>query len=267
MKIPALLSALLLAPTLALAMPPQAPDPSKGNPHAAPPSPWSDLAEYAISLKVPPKGDTGHWKIRTYDDPADVAIDLDTPAAKGRSKGSLLLVGGQGIAVKGFAPEPGFEIDPLDTAIVNLKLVTNLLARAAPEGPAGVKAATAVQLRDDKLPLLAYTRSLNLQFAAPWTVTGQLKRVDAATVAYDLVIEAPGAKAGERLKWVLKGTAGGATRPKALDDAMPLSSWTAYRLGPGKSKTGHTTLAFGTQKLPGPFATMRELRAALAKAP
>ena len=265
MKILSALSAFLLAPALALAMPPKSPDPAQGNPHATPPSPWADLAEYSISLKVPPKGETGNWRIRTFDDPADVSIELDTPAAKGRTKGTLLLVGGQAIAFRGFAPEAGFEIDPLDAAIVNLKLVTNLLTRAEPAGPDAVKAVTAVKLRDDKQPIVAYTRSLNMQFNAPWSVTGQVKRVDASTVSYDLTIEAPGAKAGERLKWQLKGTAGGASRAKALDDAMSLSGWTAYRLAPPSSKTGHTTLSFGTQKLPGPFATMKDLRSALAK--
>ncbi len=266
MKILSVLPAFLLAPVLALAMPPAAPDPAKGNPHATPPaSPWSDLADYTISLKVPPKGDTGKWRIRTFDDPSDVSIELDTPAAKGRTQGTLLLVGGQALAFKGFTPEAGFEIDPLDTAIVNLKLVTNLLARIAPDGPDAVKATTAVKLSDEKQPLIAYTRSINLQFSAPWSVTGQVKRTDPKTIAYDLTIEAPGTKAGERLKWQLKGTASGGTRGKALDDAMSLAGWTVHRLAPPASKTGHTTLSFGTQKLPGPFATMKDLRAALAR--
>jgi hypothetical protein len=262
-----ILSALLLAPALALAMPPQAIDPAQGNPHATPPSPWTDLAEYTIALTVPPAAATGNWTIRTFDDPADVAIELDTPAAKGRTRGSLLLVGGQAIAIKGFAPEAGFEIDPLDTAIVNLKLLTNLLTRVEPAGPDAVKAVRAVKLADDKKALVAYTRSLNLQFNAPWAVTGQVKRVDAKSVAYDLTIEAPGPKAGERLKWRLKGTAGGPAREAALGDALSLAGWSAWRLAAPASKTGHTTLTFGTQKLPGPFATMKDLRAALARAP
>ena len=43
--------------------------------------------------------------------------------------------------------------------------------------------------------------------------------VDAKSIAYDLTIEAPGTKAGERLKWQLKGKAGGVSRGKALEDA------------------------------------------------
>jgi hypothetical protein len=265
MKILAALPALLLAPALALAMPPA--DPAKGNPHAAPASPWGDLAEYAIALSVPPKGDTGNWKIRTFDDPADVSIELDTPAPKGRTKGTLLLVGGQAIAFKGFEPEKGFEIDPLDAAIVNLRLAVNLLTKVAPDGPVAIKGATPVKLSDAKQPLVAATRSITLQFPAPWSVTGQVKRADAATVAFDLVIEAAGAKPGEKLKWTLKGTAGGASRAAALADALPLAGYTAYRLAPPASKTGHTTLTFGTQKLAGPFASVKDLRAALAKAP
>lgn len=265
MKILAALPALLLAPALALAMPPV--DPAKGNPHAVPASPWGDLAEYAISLTVPPKGDTGHWKIRTFDDPADVSIELDTPAAKGRSKGTLLLVGGQALAFKGFEPEKGFEIDPLDAAIVNLRLAVNLLTKAAPDGPVAVKAALPVKLADAKLPLIASTRSMNLQFPAPWSVTGQLKRADASTIAFDLVIEAAGAKPGEKLRWTLKGTAGGASRAPTLPDSLPLAGFSAHRFAPRTQKPGHSSLTFGTQKIAGPYATVKDLRAALAKAP
>jgi hypothetical protein len=248
-------------------MPTATPDSAKGNPHAPPPSPWSDVTEYAISLKVPPKGDTGTWKIRTFDDPGDVAIELDTPAAKGRTRGALLLVGGQALAFRGFTPEAGFEIDPLDTAVVNLKLVTNLLARIEPAGPQAVKSPVAVKLSDDKMPLVAYTRSLTLQFNAPWSVTGQVTRTDAKTIAWDLAIEAPGGKPGERLTWQVKGSAGGAARGKALDDAMALAGYAVHRLAPPVSKTGHSTLTFGTKALAGPFATLKDLRAALAKAP
>ena len=48
---------------------------------------------------------------------------------------------------------------------------------------------------------------------------------------------------------------------------MSLTGWSAWRLAAPGSKTGHATLTFGTQKMPGPFATMKELRAALARAP
>jgi multisubunit Na+/H+ antiporter MnhC subunit len=40
----------------------------------APPSPWSELADYTLTVKVPPKGETGTWKFRTFADPADVIV-------------------------------------------------------------------------------------------------------------------------------------------------------------------------------------------------
>ena len=50
------------------------------------------------------------------------------------------------------------------------------------------------------------------------------------------------------------------------DEGMGLAGWTAYAIGPGKSaKTGHASLRFQAAKLPGPFATVKELRAAAAK--
>ena len=47
---------------------------------------------------------------------------------------------------------------------------------------------------------------------------------------------------------------------------MSLAGWTAYSIGPGASgKTGHASLRFRATKLPGTFATLKDLRAAASK--
>jgi len=245
--------------------------PIGGSPHAkAAPSPWSELGDYTLTVKVPPKGETGTWKFRTFADPADVIVDLDTPGAKGRMKGSIMLVGGEAIAAKGFTPEPGFEVDPLDVAIVNLKILTQLLDAAVPGGPAALKGRQVVDKREEKSAIEAFTPSASARFNVPWTLKGGVERVDANTIAFRLDLDVPGGdKPGERARWTFSGTASGTQKGRVLDDAMSLSGWTAYRLGPTKSAKpqSHTTLRFGATKLPGPFATLKDLRAALAKSP
>jgi hypothetical protein len=53
---------------------------------------------------------------------------------------------------------------------------------------------------------------------------------------------------------------------RVLEDSMSLAGWTAYRLGPAKgSKPGHATLKFGATRLPGPYATLKDLRAHLVR--
>lgn len=267
-----LIAAALAAPALALAQapakaPPLPANAPASNPHSAPASPWGKVPEIVLTLKVPPKGDTGTWRIRTFDDPADIQVELDTPAAKGRTKGTLLLVAGAGIAVKGFVPEKGFEIDPLDGAVVHLRLLTKILTDALPNGPEGVTGTQAVTLKEDKRPLVVFTPSLNLKFEPPWAVTGQVTRKDAQTLAYDLSLETPGPKAGERVKFGLSGTLGGKPRERWLADGMSLAGYTAYKLGAGEQKGKHATLSFGAAKLPGPFATVKDLRAELLKKP
>jgi hypothetical protein len=267
-----LLAAALAAPALALAQapakaPPLPANAPAANPHSAPASPWGKVPEIVLTLKVPPKGDTGTWRIRTFDDPADIQVELDTPAAKGRTKGTLLLVAGAGIAVKGFVPEKGFEIDPLDGAVVHLRLLTKILTDALPNGPEGVTGTQAVNLKETQRPLVAFTPSLNLKFDAPWAVTGKVTRKDAQTLTYDLTLETAGAKAGERVKFGLAGTLGGKARERWLDDGMALAGFTAYRLGAGEKKGNHATLSFGATKLAGPFKTVKDLRAELVKKP
>ena len=231
----------------------------------AKPSPWSQFADYTLTVKVPPKGDAGTWKFRAFADPADAMVDLDTPAAKGRTRGTLLLVGGRAIAAKGFVPEAGYELDPLDAAVANLKALTRLLDAAAPGGPAAVNGKQAVAARDDKSPISVSTPTASAIFHAPWALEGTVERLDAETVAFHLALEAPaGPNLAERLRWTFSGTASGSAKGRTLDEAMSLAGWTAYALGPPPgTKSSHAALRFGATRLPGPFATLADLRAAL----
>ena len=269
-----LAAALLCLPLAALgqaaapakpAMPSNHPPIGAGQGAKAPPSPWAEMAEYTLTVKVPPKGDTGTWKFHTYADPGDVVIDLDTPAAKGRTKGSIMLVGGNAIAAKGFALEPGFELDPLDIAVVNLKILTQLLDKAAPGGPATLKGKKAVNAREETMPILVSTPSANAKLNAPWTLKGTVERLDAGNVAFQLEVEVARAdKPAERERWTFTGKAGGTSKGRVLEDTMGLAGWTAYRIGPAKgAKQTHTSLQFAATKLAGPYATLKDLRAAL----
>jgi hypothetical protein len=270
-----LASALLCLPLAAAAQAPLPPTakvppnhpPMGASPHAkAAPSPWAELADYAITVKVPPKGESGTWKIRTFADPADVLVDMDTPGPKGRTKGSVLLVGGAGLAAKGFTPERGFEVDSLDAAIVNLKVLTKLLDAVAPAGPASIKGRQAVSAAEAKAPIVAETPSANARFNAPWSIKGTVERVDAATVAFRLELETPGGeKAGERVRWQFSGTASGTPAGRNLDESMSLAGWSAYALGNSKptKAQSHSVLRFRATALPGPYATVKDLRAAL----
>ena len=251
------------------ALPPNHPPMGSSAQAGAAPSPWSAFADYALTVKVPPRGDSGTWKYRTFADPADVIVDLDTPAPRGRTKGSIMLVGGQAIAARGLAPEPGFEVDPLDAAIVNLKVLTRLLDAAVPGGPAALKGKHAVNVREEAAEIFASTPSANAHFKAPWVLKGRVERVDAGTIAFRLELEAPGGdKPADRARWTYSGNASGTLKGRVLEDSMSLAGWTTYLLGPPKSaKQGHTSLRFGATMLPGPFDTLKDLRTALAKNP
>lgn len=241
--------------------------PIGGSPHAREaPSPWAEMADYTLTVKVPPKGDSGTWKFRTFADPGDMIVELDTPAPKGRTKGSIMLVGGKAIAAMGFTPEPGYEVDVLDAAIVNLKILTQLLDAAVPGGPAALKGTKSISARDDKMPIVASTPSATARFNAPWSLKGTVERLDAGTIAFQLELEVPGGdKPADRARWSFTGNASGSPAGRLMADSMGLAGWTAYNLAPASSakQKSHTALKFGTTKLAGPFATLKDLRAAL----
>jgi hypothetical protein len=243
--------------------------PGSANPHArSAPSPWSEMADYTLTVKVPPKGDAGTWKVRTFADPSDMVVEIDTPAAKGRTKGTIMLVSGQGIAVKGYTPEAGFEVDPLDVAILNLKVLTQLLDAAAPKGPDGVTGKVAVSAKEQKSPIIAQTPTANASFLPPWSLKGSLERLEGGRIAFSLELDVPnGDKPAERAKWHYAGTASGSAKGRALDEGTSLAGWTAYNLAPKEAKGSHSLLRFGATKLDGPFATVKDLRTALAKIP
>lgn len=228
-------------------------------------SPWAQFADYTLTVKVPPKGEAGTWRFRAFADPADAMVDLDTPGATGRTRGTILLLGGRAIATKGFTPEAGYELDPLDAAVANLKVLTRLLDAAVPGGPAALDGKRAIDVRDGKSPISVSTPTASAIFHAPWSLKGLVERVDATSVAYRLDLEAPaGPNLAERLRWSFGGTASGSTKGRALDNAMSLAGWTAYALGPPPgTKSSHAALRFGATRLPGPFSTLADLRAAL----
>ena len=247
------------------ALPPSHP-PIGESPHGREaPSPWSELADYTLSVKVPPTGDSGTWKYRTFADAADMIVEFDTPGPKGRNRGTVMLVGGRALATSGFKPEPGFELDSLDVPILNLKILTQLLDAAVPGGPASLKGRQAVDASEAKVPILASTPTANARFNAPWSLKGEVTRIDANAVSFRLVLDVRGGeKTPTRETWTFTGEARGSPKGRVLDDAMNLAGWTAYRLGPGNStKKSHATLKFSATRLAGPFATLKELRAAL----
>jgi hypothetical protein len=259
----------LLAQTPAPSKPtlPTSRPPIGGSPHAKEgPSPWAEFADYTLTVKAPPKGDTGTWKFRTFEDAGDVVIDLDTPGPKGRTKGTMMLVGGQAIAVKGFTPEPGFELDTLDAAILNLKILTSLLDAALPGGPSALKGKQVLTARDEKMPVVASTPTATARFNAPWALQGSVERVDAGNISFQLELDVPGGdKPADRARWTLSGTAGGSLKGRVLDNKTGLAGWTAYTIGPASdARKSHATLKFGTTKLES-FATLEDLRAFLAK--
>jgi len=268
---------LLSLPLAALAQAPAAPKPVMPANHPpigaspqtkAPPSPWSQFADYTLTLKVPPRGNSGAWKFRTYADPSDVLIDLDTPGPKGRAKGSIMLIGGRALAAKGIALEPGYEIDPLDVAIVNLKILTQLLDAAVPGGPGALKGKYAVDAREANAPIVASTPGANARFDPPWHLKGSVERIGAGTIAFQLEIEAAGGgKPAERARWIYSGNASGSQEGRLLEDSMSLAGWTAFTLGnaPVAKPSSHASLRFGATRLPGPFATLKDLRAVLPR--
>jgi hypothetical protein len=94
-----------------------------------------------------------------------------------------------------------------------------------------------------------------------------VERVD-GRIAFNLELDVPnGEKPSERAKWHYSGTASGTTKGRVLDDGTSLAGWTAYDLAPKDSKGTHSLLRFGATKLDGPFATVKDLRAALARIP
>lgn len=160
----------------------------------------------------------------------------------------------QWMLAKNVPLEKGYEIDPLDGVVLNLKLVLELLRAAAPGGPTAVKERTTVNLKEDTRSIAVNTASASGGLEAPWTLQATIQPTAAGCWSFDL-------SARHDRAIHMTGTWQRDDVAPTFGDDISLNGWQILRIGPIKTTDGNSTiLDYGAQTSNAPAKTLGELR-------
>jgi len=232
------------------------------------PTDWQRFS--SITLEILEPGWRTRWQVRLDEEPGvDVAIDVEgAEEGKAPVRESYLLIGNRVMLAKGAPLEKGREIDVLDVPVLNVILVTRVLGREFPKGPASVGASARID-RTDKVGLRYATPSASGYLAPPWRATGTVKRIADRAMEFDLVISSPG---DAKAFWPTGPTRAHVHGKLAmlghpvLGDDMSLEGWTAFGVGALVEKRGSAKLLdYGARATDARFATVADVRAYIAE--
>ena len=150
--------------------------------------------------------------------------------------------------------EKGYEIDPLDGAVLNLKLVLELLRAAAPGGPTTVSEKTTFNVKENTRPIEVNTASASGGLEAPWSLHATIEPSGAGQWSFDVSAKHDRAVHMTGI-WQKQDIA------PTFDDQLSLDGWQILQIGPIKTTDGNSTiLDYGAQVSNKPAKTLGELR-------
>lgn len=186
----------------------------------------------------------------------DLRITMNGVDKGKKQDAEIMVINGrsQWMLTKNVPLEKGYEIDPLDGAVLNLKLVLELLRAAAPDGPTAVKEKTTVTVKEDTQSIEVNTGSASGGLEAPWTLHATIEPTAPGRWSFDL-----SAKHDRAIHttgtWQKEDTA------PTFADEMSLNGWKIFRIGPIKTTDGNSTiLDYGAQVSNASAKTLGELR-------
>lgn len=194
-----------------------------------------------MKTTVPGQPDFSIYQGSFDKDTGDIQIDVEISQAGAIKNGKIMMIGGRVMTTRGPITDPGYEIDALDGAILQLQLVTKLLGRAIPEGPATIKSSQHFDYSDSKTGVQIATPSAGGMMPAPWRVVGELKRGQADVVGFDLAFTSPSREGKGTTAMSFSGKLFNALNTK-IDDKMELASWNLFGVGPQSRKQGDATI-------------------------
>ena len=112
-----------------------------------PPTAWQDFNSFTLTLTAPGVADYSEWQGSINQESNDIQVDVESLESGSVIKGKILMIGGRVMAIQGPIAKPGSEIDALDVPVLQVQLVTKLLGRALPNGPASIQSEQPHQLR------------------------------------------------------------------------------------------------------------------------
>jgi len=189
--------------------------------------------------------DATNTYVRAYEGPART------------DKGSLWLIDGQYLLLKGVNAPKGHEIDALDSASIMFQLLIHIFAEALPQGPSAIQKKTSISLSSNRKPIRLKTNSGECEYRHPWRAKGYVDRSKDGGLLFDIEFKCSSAK-GKTLDQCMKASG---TR-EAKDMARPpdsevIESRSQFELG--RFNEGGV-IDYKARPIEKPFKTLGELR-------
>lgn len=99
------------------------------------PTAWEEFNAYELKMAVPGKPAYQSWRGKFDTESGDIQIELETSDGSKTIKGRILLFGGRVMAIQGPIVKAGYEIDALDSVVLQSRLVARLLGEVFPKRP------------------------------------------------------------------------------------------------------------------------------------
>ncbi len=186
----------------------------------------------------------------------DLKITIETQGKGKHQTAELMLVNGQcqWMLAKNVPLEKGYEIDALDGAVLNLKLVLELLREAAPGGPSQITNKTNFNVQEKSRSITLSTASASGGIEAPWSLQATIEPITAQRLSFELTL-----KHSETIHF--SGTWQKDSTPPVFADDIQLDGWQILAIGFIKTTNADgTILDFGAQVARKHPRTLGELR-------
>jgi hypothetical protein len=216
---------------------------------------WYNPTHASLTFQV--EGATESW---TYEISGgqDLRITANAQGKDGQHETSeIMFISGkcQWMLARNAQLAKGYEIDALDSAVLTLKLVTELLQAAVPSGPRQITKSTTLNFHEDTRPIHINTASASGGLEAPWTLQGTIQPVAADEWSFDLTAT------HNQPPLHVTGTWQKAAVAPVFADDMSLAGWQIFSVGPIKRVAQNSTiLDYGAQPSRQQPKTLGELR-------
>jgi hypothetical protein len=205
------------------------------------PTAWQDFNSFSLRVTEPGQDAYSVYEGKFDKETNDIQIDVENSHSGSTTKGKILMIGGRVMATQGPITESGYEIDALDGAILQLQLVTKLLGRALPDGPATITSSQHLDYSDLKTGVQIATPSADGMIQPPWRVVGELKHPQSDVIEFDLRLTSSSGRGKSKTTLAFLGKFFNTSTTK-IDEQMSLENWNLFGVGPQSRKQGNATI-------------------------
>jgi hypothetical protein len=210
---------------------------------AEPPKPimaaWLEVNHASIRVSDPASADSQAF---VYDIAPNQDLHVQTSIVSGGkiTRGELLLLTDGVLLTHNMPLTRREEIDAIDVPVLTLQLVNKLLAAGTGKPPSALRGKSSVNLTEKSWGLNVGTISAGTEYPAPWRLKGSIEASRTHVISFDLMHSFNADGTAQAVHYV--GSWERSSAPFVLDDAMSLSGWHVFRLGPVSSSNGVATI-------------------------